>query len=113
MRSHGRYFHNVNIISGGTLKFDDALTDFYAKNIVVENRGSLTAGTTTKPVGNADGRVTIHLWGAPGDPGVTCNSANCGVPTPPFRFIHHDAQRGFKSLFSAQPLAFDFLTQHS
>jgi cell migration-inducing and hyaluronan-binding protein len=31
----------------------------------------------------AGGLVTIHLWGAPGDPGVTCKSPNCGIPTPP------------------------------
>ncbi len=81
------YFHSVNIYtapsaaSGGSLNFDDALTDFYAENIVVEKGGALIAGSRTTPIGT--GLVTIHLWGAPGDPGVTCKSANCGIPSPP------------------------------
>ncbi len=76
-------FHNVNIVSGGSLNFDDALINFYAENIVVENGGTLQAGSTTAPIGTNGGLVTIHLWGAPGDPGVTCQSANCGIPSPP------------------------------
>ncbi len=82
-------FHSVNIYStnpgvtpGGTLTFDDAVTNFYAENIVIENGGSLIAGSTTTPIGTAGGAVTIHLWGAATDPGVTCVSANCGVPSP-------------------------------
>ncbi|MFZ1886461.1 MAG: G8 domain-containing protein [Candidatus Binataceae bacterium] len=83
-------FHSVNIYStnpgvtpGGTLTFDDAVTNFYAENIVIENGGSLIAGSTTTPIGTAGGAVTvtIHLWGAATDPGVTCVSANCGVPS--------------------------------
>jgi hypothetical protein len=83
------YFHSVNIYiapsaaSGGNLTFDDALTDFYAENIVVEQGGSLIAGSKTMPIGMAGGLVTIHLWGAPGDSGVTCKSPNCGIPSPP------------------------------
>ena len=83
------HFHSVNIytlpsaVSGGSLNFDDALTDFYAENIVVEKGGALIAGSKTMPIGMAGGLVTIHLWGAPGDPGVTCKSPNCGIPTPP------------------------------
>ncbi len=83
------YFHSVNIYtapsatSGGSLNFDDAQTDFYAENIVVESGGSLIAGSKGTPIGTADGLVTIHLWGAPGDAGVTCKSANCGIPSPP------------------------------
>ena len=86
-------FHNVNIYStnpnvipGGSLTFDDAKIDFYAENIVVESGGSLIAGSPTGPIGpigTAGGQVTIHLWGAPGDPGVTCMSLNCGIPSPP------------------------------
>ena len=74
------YFHSVNIyiapsaVSGGSLNFDDALTDFYAENIVVENGGALIAGSKMTPIGTANGLVTIHLWGATGDPGVTCKS---------------------------------------
>jgi cell migration-inducing and hyaluronan-binding protein len=82
-------FHSVNIYTapgaatGGSLNFDDALTDFYAENIVVEKGGSLIAGSKTMPIGMAGGLVTIHLWGAPGDPGVTCKSTNCGIASPP------------------------------
>lgn len=80
------YFHNVNIFtsggSKGILTFDDAQIDFYAENIVVESGGALIAGSET-PIGTNGGLVTIHLWGAPGDPGVTCASANCGIPSPP------------------------------
>ncbi len=80
-------FHNVNIYStdpgvtpGGTLTFDDAKIDFYAENIIVENFGSLIAGAPN-PIGTAGGALTIHLWGAAADPGATCVSANCGVPS--------------------------------
>src|SRR6266852_2018769 len=79
-------FHNVNIYtlpnaaSGGSLNFDDAKIDLYAENIVVESGGRLIAGSSGTPIGEAGGQVTIHLWGAATDPGVTCQSANCGVP---------------------------------
>lgn len=80
------YFHTVNVVNGGSLIFADANTDFYAENILVENQGKLLAGTTVAPIGTvaASNEVTIHLWGAPVDPGALCNSANCGIPTPPW-----------------------------
>jgi hypothetical protein len=80
-------FHSVNIytlpsaMSGGSLSFDDAKIDFYAENIVVEGGGSLVAGSNSEPIGTAGGAVTIHLWGKAADPGVTCKSTNCGVPS--------------------------------
>jgi cell migration-inducing and hyaluronan-binding protein len=82
-------FRNVNIYrkagaatGGGALTFDDANTNFFAESIVVENHGSLIAGSSTAPIG-ANGVVTIHLWGAAGDHGATCKSDNeCGVPDP-------------------------------
>lgn len=58
------YFHNVNIFGGGRLMFTDAVTDFWAESILVQNNGSLTAGNTDIPIGTAGGRLTIHLWGA-------------------------------------------------
>ena len=82
-------FHSVNIYSapsapsGGSLTFDDAQITFYAENIVVESGGSLIAGSPSTPIGTSGGQVTIHLWGKPSDPGVTCVSTNCGVPSPP------------------------------
>ncbi len=82
--SAGTYtYHNINIVSGGMLQFNDATITLYAENIVVENGGSLIAGSDSAPIGTDDGLVTIHLWGKPSDPGVTCQSANCGIPSPP------------------------------
>ncbi len=78
-------FCNVNIYkksgatAGGSLTFDDAGIDFFAESIVIENHGSMTAGTT-EPMG-ANGVITIHLWGAASDPGVTCKTdVHCGIP---------------------------------
>ena len=71
-------FKNVNIYGTGTcphkttctpgiLRFDDVVTDFYAKSILVENGGSLIAGldsaSNLKPIGTSGGRLTIHLYG--------------------------------------------------
>src|SRR5262249_40677417 len=55
-------YGNVNIIAGGSLNFSDAKIDFWAKAILVENNGSLLAGTTM-PIGTAGGTLTIHLYG--------------------------------------------------
>jgi len=46
----------------GTLLFTDNKIDFWAESILVENTGSLIAGSTTAPIGTADGLVTIHLY---------------------------------------------------
>jgi len=97
-------FHNVNIYatdpttcgsnpsSCGSLTFadDPAGIDFYAENIIVENGGSLIAGSISAPIGTqcttnggvkTCGRVTIHLWGAATDSGALCKSGTqCGVP---------------------------------
>ncbi|MFN8603017.1 MAG: hypothetical protein U0842_21325 [Candidatus Binatia bacterium] len=87
-------FRNVNVFRdrrtdpdrkyGGTLKFLDPRkgenTDFFAQSIVVENHGSLIAGTPTQPIG-PEGKVTIHLWGPENAPGITCKTDDqCGVP---------------------------------
>ncbi|MBF6568960.1 MAG: G8 domain-containing protein [Candidatus Binataceae bacterium] len=81
-----------NPSSCGSLIFadDPAGIDFYAENIIVENGGSLIAGSASAPIGTQCtsgggaekcGRVTIHLWGAAADPGALCkSSAQCGVP---------------------------------
>jgi hypothetical protein len=77
-------FHNVNIHDGGILRFLDQQTDFYAENILVENNGTLRAGVAPDlPIGTAGGKLTIHLYGAVTDPGVTCKSdpTTCGVPS--------------------------------
>jgi hypothetical protein len=55
-------WRNVNIVEGGVLDFQDAAIDFWAANILVENGGTLSAGTPDTPIAN--NTVTIHLWGA-------------------------------------------------
>ena len=99
--SAGTYnFLNVNIFDGGTLQFSDAVIDFWAESILVENEGSLLAGSPSAPIGTADGLLTIHLYGADqlieplsdyrigaatkkGNKGILCKSAGglCGVPS--------------------------------
>jgi cell migration-inducing and hyaluronan-binding protein len=82
-------FRNVNIYrkagataGGGALTFNDANIDFFTESIVVENHGSLIAGSSSTPIG-ANGVVTIHLWGAASDHGVTCKTdGHCGIPDP-------------------------------
>ncbi|MGH7815740.1 MAG: hypothetical protein ACREQI_17265 [Candidatus Binataceae bacterium] len=84
------FYSNVNIVKGGSLNFQDAQIDFWAKSVIVENNGSLMAGSSATPIGTA-GRgpvgasgtmrsvVTINLWGPQqADPangsGVECKS---------------------------------------
>jgi len=87
------HYHNVNIYTskgfnvGGTLRFDDAKIKFRAESILVENGGTLRAGTPAAPIGT-NGSLTIFLYGNPNmqtDPGITCKSPGetCGVPTAP------------------------------
>ncbi|MEZ5589934.1 MAG: G8 domain-containing protein [Gammaproteobacteria bacterium] len=88
------HYNNVNIYDGGILKFEDAAIDFWAQSILVENEGSLLAGSPEAPIGTAGGVVTIHLYGAdqgarpfgtdqgPRGMGITCKSDDfCGVPS--------------------------------
>ncbi|MCK9378436.1 MAG: G8 domain-containing protein, partial [Syntrophobacterales bacterium] len=72
----------VNIHSGGKLIFADATIDFWAKSILVENRGSLLVGTPEKPIGtgNINNIVTFYLYGTDSKSGITCKLTNCGVP---------------------------------
>jgi G8 domain len=87
----GNYkFGNVNIIAGGTLSFADATIDFWAANILVENGGSLIAGSPSAPIGTQGGVVTIHLYGkdlgpgtgkGDGGQGIVCvTDPRCGIP---------------------------------
>lgn len=80
-------FHNVYIFGKGTLVFNNATMDLYAANILVQNDGILQA--TGIGTGNGGQTLTIHLYGNPGDPGVTCkkidngnvvDDTTCGVP---------------------------------
>lgn len=74
----------VNIYGGGKLTFADAKIDFWASSILVENAGTLAAGTPSAPMGTQGGVLTIHIYGkdqGAGGAGVICKSdVRCGVP---------------------------------
>ena len=97
-------YGNVNIIAGGKLVFDETIPkvniNFWAKGILIENGGILTAGSPAAPFGSMGGTLTIHLYGKDGlkppahpghDPwtfntGIQCKSplngtAPCGIPS--------------------------------
>ena len=76
----------MNIVSGGSLIFEEGKPiDFYAESILVEYKGALTAVSSNATPGYGT-RLTIHLWGAPTDDGIECQSdlqpmkAPCGIP---------------------------------
>lgn len=80
----GRYkFHNVNIYGGGQLMFaDDGDVDFWAESILIENNGSLVAGSASI-AGAHKSRLTFHLYGKSIDDGIDCKSPQQGAGTPP------------------------------
>jgi hypothetical protein len=72
-------YRNVNIWGGSSLNFADAKINFHAHLILVENEGSLVAGSSAPAVGP----ITLWLYGSADDgiPPVTCKSGpTCGVP---------------------------------
>ena len=80
-------YHNINILNGGILQFSDAKIDLNAANIIIENGGTMRAGTVDANTGVITpiaGPLTIHLYGAnegPGAAGAACKTnASCGVP---------------------------------
>src|SRR5262245_4741008 len=89
--SAGDYtYGNVNIYgteeAPATLKFKDARINFSAHSILVENYGYLLAGWSSsmgkpRPIGTrARSKLTIKIYGAEGDPPITCKSGpTCGV----------------------------------
>jgi hypothetical protein len=72
-------WRNVNIINGGSLSFQDATIDFWAKSILVENGGSLIAGSPNAPIGTQGGVVTIHLYGKEQGPGTGGGDGGQGI----------------------------------
>ena len=101
------HYLNVNIYSkdGKTetkLIFKDAKIDFWARSILVENGGSLIAGSPEEPIGTKDikNTLTIHLYGSENDkaPGITCRTTSvddhitCGVPND--RWAHGNSSKG-------------------
>ena len=76
----GTYVYgNINIIGpNGSLEFRDpaakgSQVNFWAKNIIVENGGTLKAGTATAPYGSRGGVLTIYLYGADQTKGLDPN----------------------------------------
>ena len=87
MVNPGTYnYHNINIYNGGTLRFADGTTNLSGANILVENGGTMLAGSVAEngAITPIAGPLTITLYGAdqgPGGVGVTCKSdERCGVP---------------------------------
>jgi hypothetical protein len=126
-------YNNVNIISGGLpgnrthgkLIFvedrDGTSIQFYAHSILVENGGSLEAGTADKPFGSWGGYLTIHLYGKDqgvGGTGIICkspatpdgkpNPGECGVPNSVWRGESRSLPGGVTDRFYPYtPLPFD------
>src|SRR5580704_7823254 len=73
-------YGNVNIIAGGALVFTDTKIDFWAKSILIENTGSLIAGSTAAPIGTNGGQVTIHLYGPDQGTSGTAQGIPCKTP---------------------------------
>jgi hypothetical protein len=79
-------YHNINIIKGGILQFSDAKIILNAANIIIENQGTMRAGSVDNNgvITPIAGPLTIHLYGAnqgPGGIGASCKTdATCGVP---------------------------------
>jgi len=86
-------YANVNIYKGGSLTFQDKAIEFWARSILIENQGTLSAGTPTKPIGTiAGGKLTIVLYGEDqgtvNGKGIVCQypgtdnkpDGRCGIP---------------------------------
>jgi len=93
------YYGNVNIYDKGELIFaetKDSRTDLWVSSIIIENGGTMVAGTPATPYGLKGGRLTIHIYGeaspsaidsngnrVPADQqgqGVPCQSGTAAVP---------------------------------
>ncbi len=83
--SSGSYTYNyVNVAEGGQLIFldDGGTIDFRVSSMLVEQGGSVQAGSLECPFGSADGKLKIGLWGtdptqqgtvlSPTPAGITC-----------------------------------------
>jgi hypothetical protein len=82
-------YRYVNIVKNGKLNFldDGKETEIWAQAILVEDQGTLSAGTDAVPFGTNGGKLTIRLYGAPtakGASAVPCKSSpanQCGAAT--------------------------------
>ena len=90
-------FRNVNIVAPGSLTFADTRIDFHAESIIVENGGTLAAGTVMHPIGmnppimgEVGARLRIYLWGPSTDPGATAQRMPCAAfPASLWTLEHH------------------------
>ncbi len=76
-------YGEIDIINGGSLTFKDEKINFWAKSILIQNGGSLIAGSTSDPIGKAGGQITFHLYGkdqGAGGKGITCKKIEMGKP---------------------------------
>ncbi|MEW6145797.1 MAG: pentapeptide repeat-containing protein [Thermodesulfobacteriota bacterium] len=79
-------YQNVNVIQNGVLNFVDGggETHFWAKSILVENNGTISAGTTQAPFGKNKSVLTIHLYGGDSDKtGIECRTPKQNTNDPP------------------------------
>lgn len=88
-------YHYVNVVNGGRLIFldDGGTIDFRVGSLLVEQGGTVQAGSLTCPFGSAGGKLEIGIWGTdptnqgtvqdPPFPGIACvgNSGNCFDPS--------------------------------
>jgi hypothetical protein len=65
------YFENVNVLDKGRLVFDEldktikpTATHFWAQSMMIENGGTIAAGSARQPYGTYGSVLTIHLYGA-------------------------------------------------
>src|SRR5262249_2321244 len=72
-------YANINIVKGGTLAFDDAKIEFWAKSILIENGGTVKAGTQSAAIGTKGGAVTIVLYGDEQKPGTNQGDGGQGI----------------------------------
>jgi hypothetical protein len=68
-RGASYYFGTVNIMNGGKLIFQEptaknSQVNFWAGSIIVENGGTLQAGTPEIPYGSNGGTLTIYIYGS-------------------------------------------------
>ncbi len=77
------FFNNINIVANGKLTIeeppgDGSQVNLWVRNIIVENGGSLIAGTAKVPYGSRGGTLTIYIYGADQskgkDPAVAANA---------------------------------------
>jgi hypothetical protein len=77
-------FDYVNVLNGGSITFQDGsgTTTFNARSILIEQGGSIQAGTPEAPFGTNGGHLDIGLWGSAADtiPPIACQGTGGCYP---------------------------------